>query len=285
MKDNLSEESEIRSLRSRIIKLEEELKRYKRAEQALREVTERKRIEEAIKNSRDTAEFYNDLMAHNINNLNQGILGYMQLLLKMPDFPDKFKRYIEITLTQSEEISGLISNMHKLSTIQKREMISENIDVFEKFTQVTEKIKARYLQKIINVKHDLQEGRVIVCANNLISDVFENILDNAVKYNRAEKVEVEVSHKLSEDTKNWRIEFEDNGPGIPDDMKGKIFKQCERRDKNVYGLGLGLTLAEKIVEGYGGKIWVEDRVEGDYTRGSRFVALLPKGECYDDICG
>ena len=74
------------------------------------------------------------------------------------------------------------------------------------------------------------------------------------------------------------MEFIDNGLGIPDSKKDSIFDRYGDY-KGGKGLGMGLSLVKKIVAIFNGKIWVEDRVEGDYSRGSNFILLLP--EIYD----
>jgi len=70
----------------------------------------------------------------------------------------------------------------------------------------------------------------------------------------------------------------DNGLGIDDEDKVNIFNRMERActDNNIHGSGLGLTLVKIIVEGWGGKIWVEDRVVGDRTNVSNFDVLFNK---------
>ena len=59
-------------------------------------------------------------------------------------------------------------------------------------------------------------------------------------------------------------------------MKEKIFQRGYNAREFVSGLGLGLTLVKKILNLYKGEIWVQDKIESDYTQGSNFVILLPE---------
>ncbi len=63
--------------------------------------------------------------------------------------------------------------------------------------------------------------------------------------------------------------------GIPDEQKEKIFERMMRGETRTMGTGLGLYLVKTLVDSYHGKVWVEDRVPGDYRKGSRFVVLIP----------
>jgi len=73
-----------------------------------------------------------------------------------------------------------------------------------------------------------------------------------------------------------KLEFIDNGIGIPDSMKDKAFQRAFMKDKTVSGMGLGLSLVKKIVEKYHGQIWVEDKIKGDYSKGSNFIIIIPE---------
>ena len=53
-----------------------------------------------------------------------------------------------------------------------------------------------------------------------------------------------------------------------------MFQRCALETSSFYRLGLGLSLVKMLVESYDGKIWVEDRVEGDHTKGSKFILLI-----------
>jgi signal transduction histidine kinase len=58
-------------------------------------------------------------------------------------------------------------------------------------------------------------------------------------------------------------------------LKGKVFDRLMRGRTGARGHGLGLYLVRTLVAGFRGRVWVEDRIEGDYTKGCRFVVLLP----------
>lgn len=76
-------------------------------------------------------------------------------------------------------------------------------------------------------------------------------------------------------TDSIRCTIEDNGPGISNWAKDKIFIRFQSGYTKAHGKGLGLHLAKTLVGDYGGKLWVEDRVSGDYALGARFVVVLP----------
>jgi len=77
-----------------------------------------------------------------------------------------------------------------------------------------------------------------------------------------------------DDKQHCVVCIEDNGPGIPDDVKDQLFIG-HQRGKVITGGGLGLYLVKTLMEDFHGKVSVEDRVPGDYTRGCRFIITLP----------
>ena len=65
-----------------------------------------------------------------------------------------------------------------------------------------------------------------------------------------------------------------SGTGIIEERKPTIFKRSKNRDTSKGGMGIGLSLVKMIVKGYGGKVWVENRVHDDYKKGSNFIIAL-----------
>ena len=228
-----------------------------------------------IRKERDRSEFFQDLMGHDITNINQGISLYMEMLLNTPDLPAEFKGYVKSAFEQSRRIRDLISNVRRLDTIQKEGLELKSMDIYPLFVRVIDAVKARYTQKEVEIKSECP-GNVMAQGNELLEQVFYNILNNAVKYDRHNPVVVEVAFR--EEVEYWRIEFKDNGPSVPDEQKESIFKRFERGDKSVHGLGLGLALVKQIVEECGGEVWVEDRVKCKHVEGSIFVLRLRKGD-------
>jgi len=108
--------------------------------------------------------------------------------------------------------------------------------------------------------------------------VFENILVNSVKYNNNPNIEIIIKISRTQiNNKNFiKIEFIDNGIGIPDNIKDKVFQRAFIKDKTVSGMGLGLSLVNKIIEKYNGQIWVEDKIKGDFVKGSNFIIIIPE---------
>ncbi len=120
----------------------------------------------------------------------------------------------------------------------------------------------------------------MVKANNIIREVYENILINAVKYNENSIVEILIRFSENQKDENnfIKIEFMDNGRGIPDSIKKIIFHKGFLKEKQSKGMGFGLTLVKKAIETYNGQLWVEDRINGDHSKGSNFIIMIPEAE-------
>ncbi|MFX1295303.1 MAG: sensor histidine kinase, partial [Promethearchaeota archaeon] len=139
-------------------------------------------------------------------------------------------------------------------------------------------IQKGVIEKKVKISLDIDQYKFYVQANEFLRDIIENILDNAVKYNTNQIVKVVIRIREEQINENVfiKLEFIDNGIGIKNRDKKAIFRRGYRVDGNVSGRGLGLSLSMRILSSYNGKIWVEDNVEGDHTKGSNFILLIPK---------
>ena len=102
--------------------------------------------------------------------------------------------------------------------------------------------------------------------------MFVNLIGNAVKHGGPD---VAVTIRTGEDEGCVWVSVEDTGPGVPDDQKEAIFHRYEQKRRGV-GEGLGLYLVQILVDRYGGKVWVKDRVPGHPEQGAAFVFTLKK---------
>ena len=105
-----------------------------------------------------------------------------------------------------------------------------------------------------------------------LTHLFENLISNAIKFNDKAKGEIKIGH--SEDNGNYKFYVADNGPGIDDKYKEQVFKIFQTlHNKDEYeSTGIGLSLVQKIINNYGGKIWIESEV----GKGCIFWFTLPK---------
>jgi len=125
----------------------------------------------------------------------------------------------------------------------------------------------------------LEHQTYLTNANELLIDVFFNILDNAVMFDKKEDVEIEITISDSYEQKDyWRIEISDNGPGIGEEMKKFLFDRYARSKGTIHGSGFGLTLVKAIIESYNGKIFAEDKALGITQKGTKIIFEIPKSE-------
>jgi signal transduction histidine kinase len=124
------------------------------------------------------------------------------------------------------------------------------------------------------IRSDLGPGDVLVEGDELIDEVFVNLLSNAVKYSKKEGGLVEIKVDRVEDGfvvdeskwASWRISITDHGRGIPDELKPQIFTRYLDAAR---GSGLGLSIVHAlVVDRYGGRVRVRDRVENNYHEGT-----------------
>ncbi|MFX1480777.1 MAG: PAS domain S-box protein [Promethearchaeota archaeon] len=249
---------------------------YKEAEEKL------KASEERYREAYNRSNFYKDIFAHDINNIFQNIQSSTELLsLLLEDLNiNKAENFIDIIKDQIVRGTNLISNIRKLSEIEEIDSQLKRVELFEILHNVRDFVRKSFYSKKIDIKIQSEYEKLYLKANELLEDIFENILINGIRYNNSSIIElvITITKQTSNDKNFVKMEFLDNGIGIPDEMKEKIFQRGYNQKGIIKGLGLGLTLVKKIIAVYEGQIWVEDKDKGDYTKGSKFIILLPEAE-------
>jgi len=245
------------------------------ADQKLKESTERYR------KAFEQLEFIKDIFAHDINNILNNIKLSSELLKTYQNSSERLKKMnkmIEIIQEAVNRGVKLVSNVQKLSNLDTDKIRLESVDICKFLGESINLIRGRYSTRKMNINIDALNKNLFIRANELFLDVLDNLLDNAIKYNNNPTVEifVQILKEHKEGVNFIRINFIDNGLGVPDVLKQQIFQRDDKKRKGSKGMGIGLSLVKKVVEQYRGQIWVEDKVKGDYSKGSTFILLIPE---------
>lgn len=244
------------------------------------DITRIRYAENEVMEAKAQAEMYLDLMGHDINNLNQAGIGYLELALDAIRSKSKLESSDILFLNRAMEAlttsSQLIDNVQKLQRTRAGGLKHKAIDLCDILTELKDHYSHVPDRKIaIRLSTN---NYCFVVANELIHDVFSNLIGNAIKHSPPERpleIDVSIRNIIVDDEALYEISVDDNGPGIPDELKSRLFARFQRGKTKTSGRGLGLYLVKTLVEDFKGNVRVEDRVKGDYKKGARFVVRLP----------
>jgi signal transduction histidine kinase len=237
------------------------------------DITKRKRAEKELREAKTQAELYLDLMGHDINNMHQVALGYLELAAELEE-NENMKELLERPRDVLLRSARLIDNVRKLQKLKNGTYLFRPIDLVRVLTDVVKEYEAVPGKVLMLDTHFINAG--YVQANELLYDVFSNLVSNAVKYSGSHaRVTIGLSAVLENGSHFYQVSVEDNGPGVPDSFKLKVFNRMLQGDAGAKGMGLGLYMVKTLVDSYQGRVWVENRVPGDHTKGAKFIVRLP----------
>lgn len=208
--------------------------------------------------------------AHDLKTPLRGIATLAQWLVT--DYAEKFdeqgQQNVNLLITRVNHIDKLLDDMLRYSKIERTRQKEGPVDLKAVLAKIVDEME---LPKKIDIT--IAEKLPTVTADeNHLKQVFENLLSNAVKY--MDKSEGIIKVGCTEENETWKFSVSDNGPGVESKHFERIFRifQTLSADKETGGTGIGLPIAKKIVELYGGKIWVESEL----GKGSTFFFTFPK---------
>lgn len=239
------------------------------------DITERKMAEQRIVETRDSAEFFVDLMSHDISNIHQAVSGTMELLLYDENVLPSTREIVTESVRQVSRATHLINDVKKFISIETNpsELVAK--DLREVLSVAKELVQENMPEKQLVIHTDLDSPNLNAFADEMLNDVFYSILHNAMKHDPKDVVEVDVVVRSMAEDSYLKISLIDHGMGISDKLKENLFQRIAKKKEGYWGTGIGLTLTKRIIDHYGGEIWVEDRVPGDHTKGASITMTLP----------
>jgi two-component system sensor histidine kinase KdpD len=191
------------------------------------------------------------------------------------------REMLEVIDEETDRLNRFVEGLMELARIEAGEMHLRRRwgSVEEIVTTALE--RAAPLTRDHKVHVRLDDGLPTVQVDDrAVAEVVYTLVDNAAKYSPA-GTNINVRAKSTDD-ETVQLSVEDEGPGIPRELRERVFDKFFRAmrdgDSGTHqpsGTGMGLAIAKGIVEAHGGRIWIEDNPEG---RGSRFVVMLPIGD-------
>ena len=237
--------------------------------------------EERYQKAYERAIFYRDLFTHDISNIFNNLnlsSEFISMAQNNYDKLDDLDEVFSVIQNSVERGSLLISNVQKLSQLEDSEVKLQSMDIIKELEESITFLRNSFPNKEFVLEINNPYNKVLVIGNEFLLDIFENLLINAAKHNNNSVIEIVINiSKIKKQDKNFiKVEIMDNGRGITSTNKKSIFKKLYKKKSPVKGMGIGLSLVKKIVESFNGKIKVEDRVQGDYSKGSNFILLIPE---------
>ena len=230
-----------------------------------------------LEESKGRVELYNDILLHDIMNYLVPIQSYLKLISNPSMTEERRTDYLQKVLAIDERLNEFVSDVRVLlRSMESSHKDLVPISLVKSIRKSMEAAKGPYEKADLRLQMDPEEEAMnpLVLADEGLPEIFTNLLTNAIKFSDPKPITVHVL--LNDGSRTIRVEIEDMGPGIPDDKKHRVFERhfSEPTLSGKRSTGLGLSIVRTLVENYGGKVWTDDRVRGDYRQGAKFVVEL-----------
>ena len=227
----------------------------------LRQLMDKERESERTKNELITN------VAHDLRTPLTSIIGYLELLSSPVKLNEEMqKKYLDITYKKSKRLQKLIEDLFGFTKLNygKISMKVSKVDIVKLLSQMLEEFYPNFMEK--NLAYELQSNvtaKVITADGNLLARLFDNLINNAIKYgSEGKKIIVKVDATDTVVT----VSVTNFGYVIPKEELPLLFEKFYRveqsRSVNTGGTGLGLAIAKNIVDMHGGTIGVTSDLNG-----------------------
>ncbi len=226
---------------------------------------------EELQRSNSELEQFAYIASHDLQEPLRKVASFTQLLQRRyaGQLDARADQYIEFAVDGAKRMQALINDLLSYSRVGRsaREPALVSSD-------------AALAQARANVAALMEESGATIEAGHLplvlgelplLTAVFQNLLSNALKFSGGKQPRIVIT--VRRDSDFWLFSFTDNGIGIEPDYAERIFVIFQRlHERSAYpGTGIGLAMTRKIIEYFGGRIWLDTT----YTEGARFLFTLP----------
>ncbi len=233
------------------------------------EVNMRKRSEEMLKDEKDRAKLYLDILSHDIGNLHQGLLVNLQLLEQGMVKGEMEKMILPSSIDLMKRSIQLVNNVKILSYLKDSEQPIQAVNLENVIHLSIEEVSKTYMERKPRIVLKGTDDKMGIIADAVVDQVFINLISNAVKA-QEDKVPV-VTIDVIKDEHFTKVKISDRGPGIPDDLKKVLLNATDMKGRRDRTNGIGLSIVTALMRRYNGRISIQDRVKGNRKKGTSFI--------------
>lgn len=232
-------------------------------------ITDRKRVEEELKIRNTELDNFVYKVSHDLRAPLSSILGLVNLA-RLPGNTDNPMDYIDIIGDKVQHLDHFISDVLSHSKNLKMDISTSKVELKKIIDQTFTDLN--YLDGAREVVHSIKvEGLDLYSDPWRLSEIFRNLVSNAIKYRKLDSRTPEITIKIHVDHLRADISFADNGIGIDEKNLTRIFEMFYRATEQSDGSGIGLYIVKNAIDKLGGQITVASKPD----EGTRFHIILP----------
>ena len=252
---------------------------------AITDVTERKKFEEALKQSNHDLEQFAVIASHDLQEPLRKVASFCGLLQQeySQRLDEDGRQYLDFAIDGASRMSTLVQDLLRYSKIGSEVSLDQNADSDAAIKLAIANLGAAIADSKAEVTFDqLPE---LIAEPREIAQLFQNLIGNAIKYRSDEPPKIHVGVENREEF--WQFSIADNGIGIEPKFRDRVFRIFQRLHSRSEhsGTGVGLAICKRVIDQLGGKIWVETNSNSESGQGSTFFFTVPKkrSSIYDSI--
>jgi len=218
-------------------------------------------LNERLKKAYEELDTFSYTISHDLRTPLTSIKSYTELVIATSkSLDEQSKKMLGRVVAGADKMAFMINEILKLARVGRAEVDFDPIDMSRLLDEISKEVISSFNAGHVNVK--LGELPAIMGTQPLITQVFTNLISNAIKYSAAsENPEVSISGKIEGDEVIYSVA--DNGIGIQVDHHDKVYELFKRMDnvKGYEGTGVGLAIVKRIVEKHNARIWFESELK------------------------
>jgi PAS domain S-box-containing protein len=228
---------------------------------------------EKLKRSNDELEKFAYVASHDLQSPLKTIISFLQLLNQRNgvNLDEEGREFMNIIISSSSRMRNLITDLLNYSRLNSVPRSFEEANINHLVKVITLQLESNIKAKNAIISYD--NLPTILAEPYMLSQLFQNIIDNGMKFTK-EGQDSHIEILYQDDKTHHHFLIKDNGIGIKEEFKDKIFQIFQRlhTDTEYTGTGIGLAICKKVINHHSGDIWIES----EYGKGTTFHFTIKK---------